>query len=483
MTTVGELDALVGVVASYEPSSAQLECARLRLADACFGYQLGRGTSMAGLLDRLGGHLSASPSRTTPGTTAFELAACIRYTETDDILLASCVTPGAIVAPAAMAIAGAGPSMPSDRLLGATVVGYGVAAWCGVLCGGVGALEQGRWPSREIASLTAAMTSGRALGLDRAQLMDAALLASIWHVEGRLTEPARELSFARAVALGVEAAEAASLGVKGERGVAKAVPTNGPGLAGSSRAAGIVDALDRAIGDARVKLFCSAQQAVSGLLALKKVLEASGTRRLEEIDAIELELPRACAELVDRPVVHTRLESLSSIQYQAAAVVLDPSVLWDVRREELTLTGAAARVAPLLRVRASEERPSASPAQWGARATLVAAGQSWSEEVDDHPRPGGIDAQLLGAKHRAFLGADTAGLSFATVALEACMELETGGDLWAILQLIDALSASGSSPEVEPGASATAETEDNVVHFALMDAGEATSEYRGSGSA
>lgn len=424
MTVETGLDRLADAAALYEPSTRQREVARLRVADALFSYQLGRALPVA----RLVGDLLGPTSFLAPTDVAFELAACIRYTEIDDLLLTSCVSPGAIVVPTILAVAAMDPSRSFDDLLDACVVGYGAAEWLGACGGGAGAVVRGEWPSRTVAPLTAALCAGRALGLDRTGLVDAATLAAIWRAEGRLGEPARELSFARAVSIGVEAAQATAHGLR----VHVAAPERRlpddecPDTPGSP-----VTAFDRAVLDARVKLFCAARQAMPALVAVTRALGSAGITDPTTLDAIELELPEACVAMVDLPRVQTRLDSLRSVQYQVAALLLSPDQLWDLDRTELSLAPHAEALASLLLIRSADDLEADFPARWPARATVRAGRATASVLAVDAP-PERVDAAYLRAKQQAFCGADEVAGALAAGVLDACATTKSAGEVFSL---------------------------------------------------
>ena len=428
MTVETGLDRLADAVAFYEPSTCQREVARLRVADALFSYQQGRALPVARLVDDLLGPASSF----SPPTVAFELAACIRYTEIDDLMLTSCVSPGAIVIPTILSIAAMDASGSFDHLLDAAVVGYGVAEWLGGSLDGARAVVRGEWPSRAVAPLTAALCAGRALGLDRSGLVDAATLASIWRADGRLGEPARELSFARAVSLGVEAAQATACGVRAHLAASHGRPLD---REPPDTPASPTTVFDRAVLDARVKLFCAARQAMPALVAVMRALASAGITDPTALEAIELELPEACAAMVDLPRVTTRVESLRSVQYQLAALLLSPEKLWDLDRSELPLVPHAEALAPSVSVRAAIDLEAAFPARWPARATVRAGRAAATVLVADDP-PERLDAAYLQAKQHAFCGKDMVAGALAAGVLEACVTSKAAGEAWSLVGFI-----------------------------------------------
>ena len=144
-------------------------------------------------------------------------SAIARLSECDDIHLASCVTPGSVVIPVALAFAGKSGGEDFNR---AVAAGYAAGIDLGMGIGGARALASGVWPTLVAAPLMAAVTASCAQDHDAGQLAHAMALA-LGGASGRLGRPAgtpsgRWFALAEAVAKGIRASEAAGRGFQGD---------------------------------------------------------------------------------------------------------------------------------------------------------------------------------------------------------------------------------------------------------------------------
>ena len=144
------------------------------------------------------------------------ISAIARQSECDDIELTSCVTPGAVVVPVALAHA---RESNSAGLAQAISRGYEAGILAGRALGGARALPN-VWPTLMAAPLMAAVTVSFLQRQNKAQLVHAMAL-SLAGVSGRVGRPSgtpsgRWVAFASSVARGIRAAEAAGQGFKGD---------------------------------------------------------------------------------------------------------------------------------------------------------------------------------------------------------------------------------------------------------------------------
>ncbi len=94
-------------------------------------------------------------------------AAIARSSECDDIHLASCVTPGAVVIPVALALA---QNCSREAFEHAIAAGYGAGLHIGVAIGGLQTFAAGVWPTRFAAPVMAAVTTACLKGLSASKL-------------------------------------------------------------------------------------------------------------------------------------------------------------------------------------------------------------------------------------------------------------------------------------------------------------------------
>ena len=314
---------------------------------------------------------------------ASTVSAIARLSESDDIHLASCVTPGAIVIPVALALSGTCPAETFNRAVSA---GY-AAAGLGTAIGGARALARGIWPTLLAAPVMAAVTASLLKDSNQERLAHAVALA-LADANGRLASPGeRWASLADAVLRGIRAAERAH---RGERGDLDRVP-DGIDLDMQASAATI-----ETVG---FKPFPIARQGANAVVAFQRLLAKGIDPR--SIDAIEVFVPEINVPLLNR-AVSDRLSRLCNIGLQLSATALAPDVLYDPERiVHADLTPFARRVS----VDAADDLEDAWPHRWAAR-VVVRVGRERMEETViqapfDHDAPG--LRQILQEKWRRML--------------------------------------------------------------------------------
>jgi 2-methylcitrate dehydratase PrpD len=396
LTDLGEL---ADELASWPEAAGGDTClARTRIADACVAYLATAASAPAG-----GPLPSRALSAAAPDGIARSLAARIRYSEIDDILLETCVTPGSVAIPALFAAAWVRPETSPARLAAAVAAGYASLGLCGSLLGGATAVARGGWPTR-------------AAGL-------------AWH--GKPAEPAREIVFGWVVETGVRCALLAADGVVGDAAALTRWPHDDDQTGTHS-----TRTLDvTAIASARIKPLCSARQLLPALTCLLAVTaEQAGP---DEITGIDVYLSRPCLAFADRPRVVTRLDSIASIQYQAAAALWAPRTLWDVTRDELSLLARARETAALLRLHEDPELTRQYPARWPARVTVTTRRGTITRADDDLPDTAGDPLAAVREKAARLFPPGTGTRLACDAAIERCLAFGNGAELTAVLGSID----------------------------------------------
>lgn len=329
-------------------------------------------------------------------------AAITRLSECDDIHLSSCVTPGAVVIPVALALGAAGADF--DR---AAAAGYAAGLSLGMGIGGAKALAAGVWPTLLAAPLMAAVTASCLSGHDQDRLAHAMALA-LAGISGRLGRPTgapsgRWFLLGEATLRGLRASKAAGHGFRGDLTL-----LSQPWLtAQAGHDAVDIGAFDSsapaAIEDVGYKPFPIARQGANAVVAFQNLL-VKGLDP-QKIAAIDVFVPAMNAALLNRPVLDDdRLSRLSNIGFQLACAALAPEMLYDPER-------AARPAAPILEF---ARRVSVSPAsdldahlphRWAARVVVNSGGQRLEETVMgtgfDHDAPN--LSQLLREKWRRLL--------------------------------------------------------------------------------
>jgi 2-methylcitrate dehydratase PrpD len=326
-------------------------------------------------------------------------AAIARLSECDDIHLPSCVTPGAVVIPVALALGAAGEDF--DR---AVAAGYAAGLSLGMGIGGAKALAAGVWPTLLAAPVMAAVTASCLSGQDANQLAHAMALA-LSGIGGRLGRPTgtpsgRWFLLGEAVLRGLRASKAAGHGFRGDVTLLSA-----PWLtAQAGHDAVDIGAFDSfapaSIKDVGYKPFPIARQGANAVVAFQNLL-VKGLDP-QRIVAIDVFVPAMNAALLNRPVLDDdRLSRLSNIGFQLACAALAPEMLYDPER-------AGRPAAPILQLAG---RVSVSPAsdldahlphRWAARVVVNTDTQRLEETVIgtgfDHDAPN--LSQLLRDKWR-----------------------------------------------------------------------------------
>jgi 2-methylcitrate dehydratase PrpD len=326
--------------------------------------------------------------RNEPIEIAAAAAGISRLSECDDIHLASCVTPGAIVIPVALCF-GSDP----EHFERAVSAGYATGLTLGLAIGGAKALAAGVWPTLIAAPAMAAVTASVMSGHNAEQLAHAIAL-SLSGVSGRLGRPAgtpsgRWFAIAEAVAKGLRASQAAGAEFHGDLAlISKAWLESQAGH--GDVAIGLFESAPAVcVSDVGFKPFPIARQGANAVIAFQRILarlvDPSG------IEAVEVFLPAANVALVSRPLQEDeRLSRLSNMGYQLGCAALAPELLHDAERGERPgpkLFDFARRVS----VKPAGDLDAYFPARWPARVAVNAGGVRFEETVIaapfDHDAP------------------------------------------------------------------------------------------------
>lgn len=319
---------------------------------------------------------------------ATTVSAIARLSECDDIHLASCVTPGAVVIPVALAFS---DGCSTDAFNRGVSAGYAAGIGVGTAIGGAFALARGIWPTLLAAPAMAAATASCLTSGDPERLAHAIGLA-LPVSNGRVDDPAMRWSqLALTVSHGMRAAEAAH---RGERGNLDRLPDNADAAAFESAAS---------IATVGFKPFPIARQGANAVVALQRLLDKGVDPR--GIESIEVFVPAINVALLNRPASESdRLSRLCNMGVQLAAAALAPDLLYDPER---TLRADVLELASRVTVIAASDLEDPWPDRWGARVVVHAGGERLEEAVTqapfDHDAPD--LPQLLQKKWRRMLPA------------------------------------------------------------------------------
>ena len=325
---------------------------------------------------------------------AAAIAAIARLSECDDIDLASCVTPGAVVVPVALAFAGASDTSEVDR---AVAAGYAAGLRLGAAIGGARALARGAWPTLFTAPVMAAVTASVLARSDSEQIAHAIALA-LAGSDGRVSHPTERWTLlADAVLRGLRAANAAS---KGARGDLNALP-EGVDLEAAS---------DASITSVGFKPFPIARQGANAVVAFQRLLSKGIDP--SRIEAVEVFVPAINLALLNRPVSQSdRLSRLCNLGLQLAAAALAPELLYDPERA-IPSDGALLEFVSRVSVTAASDVEAEWPDRWPARVAIRTGGERVEETVIRAPfdHDGRDLTQLLTDKWRRLLSPQDARL-------------------------------------------------------------------------
>jgi 2-methylcitrate dehydratase PrpD len=380
-------------------ASASPELVDLHVRDAIAAFVCGlathEGLALAGLYDE----------RTNRIDMASLVAGIARLSESDDIHLASCVTPGAAVIAVALAFAG---NSDRDNFTRAVSAGYSAGLQMGLAMGGAKALTHGVWPTLLAAPPMAAVTASCLAGHDPRTVAHAIAL-SLSGASGRLGRPAgtgRWFTFAEAVAKGIRAAAAAGRGVQGDLAL-----LSSPWLAAQAGQDGVdmnVFESPLPMSNAGFKPFPIARQGANAVAAFQRML-ADGLDT-KQIESIEVFVPAMNVALISRPLAAgDRLSLLCNMGFQLACAAIAPDMLYDPERSGGPgdkLIDFSKRVS----VTAATDLDAYLPGRWPARVVVNCGTQEFQETVIaapfDHDRPD--VPQLLSNKWRRMLAPEDA---------------------------------------------------------------------------
>jgi 2-methylcitrate dehydratase PrpD len=317
-----------------------------------------------------------------------------RSTEIDDIHLASCTTPGAVIVPTILALASSAKASAGRRVrlrtvgefCAATLAGYETLIRFGVALDGPVALHRGVWPTHAAAAFGSAAAASRACKLSTEETVGA-LVTALAFGSGRPV-PGAASSSSRWATLGIAAAN----GELATRAAGKGLRAVEPRDAVWRR---LARGLPRQclFDDIGMKPYATARQGLAAIEAARDIVERHSLDA-SDIDRISVALPdmlRRVVDRSDRPA--TRFESIVSVQYQIALAIAAPDRLLDVDRTPVFSSPALRRLQSKIRVRRSRELDRYYPDAWPARVTITVGRRRFIEVM---LRPHGDAADPLG---------------------------------------------------------------------------------------
>lgn len=378
-------------------AAADLEAARLLVLDWLGSALAGLGTDTGRIFLEYA-RLQPAGKVTLLGLSegrSVEVAALVNgalshIVEMDDVERASVTHPGAVVIPAALAVAERVGTSGLD-LLAAVVVGYEIMVRVGAA---LGPEHYYHFHNTSTAGVFgAAAAAGWLLDLDRDRLVwalgNAGTQASgLWQFneEGALTKP---LHPGRAAANGVLAATLSRLGLTGARNILEGDRGFFAGLAPGGQPLRVLDHLGATDEPLRVHAISIKPHAscrhthapIDAALALRARLPA-GT----EMDKVTISTYQAALTLCDKPDPRTAPDAKFSLQYCVASALLRGRVGL-AEFTDAALSDAALRaLLPRIEVAVESARDAAYPACWSAAVRVTLQDRRTFEASQDRPK-------------------------------------------------------------------------------------------------
>ena len=376
MTVLERLGAYVVRDVPRGLSAAVRRAARLHLADTVGAWVAASGTQEGRALT---GFRGGASERAQPGgedllDRVARSCALARLSETDDIHLPSCTTPGALIVPSALTI-GSSLGASGEAIGDAIGVGYEAMVRLGLALDGPSLLYRGIWPTYFTAPFGVAAVASRLLDLTGAQAAHALGIAFT------LASPAvgrqggaamsRWLAIGHAARSGVFAALSAQAGFTADRGIFEGDFFSAAyGL--SPDTAILVDALEErsVLPEVSFKPWCAARQTMAATQALKEIIEAGVP--ISDITQLVVSVPPPYLRMIDHGVVTgDRGSHLTSVSYQMALAAFAPDALFDVKQAPERVSGEIGAFMAKVTVKADDDLLRHYPKSWPARLEIA----------------------------------------------------------------------------------------------------------------
>jgi len=312
--------------------------------------------------------------------------ATARLTEVDDMHMASCTTPGAVVILTALALAadvvsGPGGAIDGGLLAASIHTGYEVMTCLGEALSGPEILHNGIWPTLLLAPVTSAAVASKLLGLDAERTANAlaiALTASNGRPGGSASAgvaagpgtSARWLLLGMAARAGCAAALSAARGFSGDRTLLDGTPLAAlHGIALPPQALESFLRQGSAVQRTSIKPYCAAKHNIAAIHAFQQMLD-QGIEHAN-LTRIRVKLPPAHARMVGHHDTETsRLSRITSCAYNIALAGVSPQHLLDIQRQEPVRSADMSRLAHKVEVVADEQLQSLTPQAYPATVEL-----------------------------------------------------------------------------------------------------------------
>ena len=378
--------------------------------------------------------------------------ALTRLSEIDDIHLPSMTTPGSIVIPAALTLAGTMPAAAADDVAAAILAGYEAMTRLGRAIDGPAVLYRGIWPTYFAAPFGVAAMAARLLGLNDGQTANALALALALAAPGvghhNAATTSRWFAAGNAARNGLSAVLAAQQGFTSDLKL-----VDGNFLSGvyglKPDIAALTDGLGerQALAEVSCKPWCAARQTMAATQALKEIVKSGIVPA--DISEIRVSVLPPHLKMIDHGVVAgDRASHLTSLQYCMAVAALAPDMAFNVQQSPPSLPPAICDFMEKIRIQADESLLADYPQRWRARVRVVAAsrGREWlTNHVPGDPAEP-FDSARVREKFLRFvapaIGGDKAGQ-----VLARCDDALAGGQFTPLLAAIEDACSSASEAD------------------------------------
>src|SRR6266581_3787694 len=300
--------------------------------------------------------------------------ALARLSEIDDIHLASCTTPGALIVPSALTI-GSSLGASGDAIGEAIAAGYEAMVRLGFALDGPSLLYRGIWPTYFTAPFGVAAVALRLLGLTERQAAHALGIALT------LASPAvgrqggaamsRWLALGHAARSGVFAALSAQAGFTADlrlfEGDFFSAAYN---LSPDTEI--LVDALEEhsVLPEVSFKPWCAARQTMAATQALKEIIETGAPP--SDMTQLVVSVPPPYLRMIDHGVVAgDRSSHLTSVSYQMALAAFAPDALFDVKHVPERVSREIGAFMAKVAVKADDDLLRHYPKSWPVRLEIT----------------------------------------------------------------------------------------------------------------
>jgi 2-methylcitrate dehydratase PrpD len=308
----------------------------------------------------------------------------IRLTETDDIDIASCTTPGSVIVPTALLLAFKNGAKGKEFIEG-VVTGYEILTRLGAAVNGPEIIYRGIWPTCLCAAIGVATVGSKILSLTPEQIKNALAISLTLstgisgRIKGGLTS--RWLTLGCAAQNGLIACLGASRGFAGDQTVVDMLFPSVYGL--DLKPQILLEGLGERfqIGKVNLKPYCSARQTIASIEAFRWLLNTYPITP-EAIEEIEVIVPRQYSQMIDRPgFPEDRLSSITSIQYQLAIAAFYEEDLFDVERKFLRDEKKVHTLMEKIHVKPCDPFTAIYPKKWPGKISLQVDGKRYKHEV------------------------------------------------------------------------------------------------------